>query len=194
MTICIISRERPRRRRPSDGTRAPWSLHRRLTIAAIGLASTATVQAQSPTYPAARWQWASVVQAGGSLEVRLVRGSVRAERISGQQATVTVVRRSARSDPLTTELSVDTAGMDFRIVDRYPGPHGANQRGDCLPPLDTRGDFWHSDVRVDAVVRVPSNVRLIVRLMDGDIDVRPLSGPRDASSNQGAVLGEAHRP
>ncbi|MCI0569441.1 MAG: hypothetical protein L0Y66_01690 [Myxococcaceae bacterium] len=39
------------------------------------------------------------------------------------------------------------------------------------------------------VVRLPPEVNLRVRLMDGDIDVRRLDGPRDVSTNTGSVLG-----
>jgi hypothetical protein len=123
-----------------------------------------------------------------------VRGKVRAETSAGREATVILVRRGDRSDPATVGISVDTATTGFLIVDRYPTWKAAGPRGDCLPPLDARGDFWHSDVRFDAVVRVPPNVRLIVRVMDGDIDVRALRGPRDVVSNQGAILGESHLP
>ena len=142
----------------------------------------------------AEWRWTGAMRGGGTIEIRLVRGSVHAETIPGQEATVILVRRGDRSDPVTARLSVDTVGADFRILDHYPAPNATGPREDCLPPLDARGDFWHSDVRVDAVVRIPARARLIVRVMDGDIDVRPLSGPRDVGTNQGAVLGDAYRP
>src|SRR5258708_3920796 len=44
-------------------------IHLGLTIVAAALASPAPVHAQSPTYPAAQWRWAGVVQAGGLVEV-----------------------------------------------------------------------------------------------------------------------------
>lgn len=198
---------RPPRPRPDNVPGRPWHLLRahnipgrprhllhHLTVAAVALAFPGSVHAQTPAYPAAEWRWAGTVTAGGTVEVRLVRGSVRAETIPGREATVILVRRGDRSDPATAQLSVDTAGIDFRIVDRYPAPSGTGPRGDCLPPLDARGDFWRSDVRLDAVVRIPPHVRLIVRVMDGDVDVRQLAGPRDVSTNQGAVLGAAYHP
>jgi hypothetical protein len=181
-------------RRPGHAQERPRHLFRGLTIAALALASTEPAHAQSPAYPAAEWRWTGAMRGGGTIEIRLVRGSVRAETIPGQEATVVLVRRGNRSDPTTARLSVDTAGGDFRIADRYPAANATGSREDCLPALDARGDFWHSDVRVDAVVRIPSRARLIVRVMDGDIDTRALSGPRDVVTNQGAVLGEAYRP
>jgi hypothetical protein len=132
-----------------------------------------------------------VVRDGGTIEIHLVRGSVRAETIPGQEAEVVLVPRSDHSDPAAVRLSVDTVGSDFRVVDRYPTA-APGPRRECLPPLDERGDFWHTDVRVAALVRVPAHVRLIVRLIDGDIDVRPVSGPREVETNQGAVLGAVH--
>ena len=167
---------------------------RGLTIAALALTFTEAAHAQSPAYPAAEWRWTGAMRDGGTIDIRLVRGSVRAETIPGQEATVVVIRRGDRSDPTTARLSVDTAGGDFRIADRYPAANATRSREDCLPALDARGDFWHSDVRVDAVVRIPARARLIVQVMDGDIDVRSLSGPRDVGTNQGTVLGEAYQP
>jgi hypothetical protein len=194
MTNDFTAWRRARRGRPDDVQERPRHLLRGLTIAALALASTERAHAQSPAYPAAEWRWTGAMRGGGTIEIRLVRGSVRAETIPGQEATVVLIRRGDRSDPTTARLSVDTAGGDFRIADRYPAANATVSREDCLPALDTRGDFWHSDVRVDAVVRIPPGARLIVRVMDGDIDVRPLSGPRDVVTNQGAVLGEAYRP
>ena len=51
-----------------------------------------------------------------------------------------------------------------------------------------------SDVRIDAVVHVPDGVRLEVHVMSGDVDLRQLAGPRDASTNDGDVRGAAHIP
>ena len=164
-----------------------------VVIAALALTVSLPGLAQTPLYPAAESRWAGVIRAGGTVDVRLVRGSIRAETGSGQKVTIIVIRRGVRSDPMATGLSINTTGTDLGLSDHYPALINAVGRVDCLPPLDARGDFWHSDVRFDVVLRLPPNIRLLVNLLDGDIDVRALSGLRGVSTIQGTILGEARR-
>jgi hypothetical protein len=152
------------------------------------------MDAQSPAHADAAWRWNGVLRSGETIEIRLVRGSLRAETDSGTETVVALVRRGEHSEPASTRLTVDTSSKRVRIEDRYPAVNAINLGHECVSPTDARGDFWHSDVRFDAVVRVPAGVRLIVHLMDGDVDVRSLTGPRDVRTNQGAVRGEAHVP
>jgi hypothetical protein len=141
----------------------------------------------------AGWSWAGPMAAGATLEVRLVRGSLRAVTVEGPDAAVVLVRRSVRSSPGSAHVVVARAGRGIRIEDRYP--RRSTRRGEeCLPPDDGRGDFWHSDVRLETVVRVPRGVRLVAHLMSGDVDVSALAGPRDVSTNDGAVRGAARNP
>jgi hypothetical protein len=165
-----------------------------LTLAAnLVVASTRPLRAQSSAYSVAAWRWTGTVPIGGTIEIDLVRGSVRAEATAGRKVVITLVRRGEHSDPAEVQLAVDTTNGVIHIQDRYPMVGPVTLRHDCLPPIDRRGDFWHSDVRLDAVVQVPADVRLVVQLMDGGIDVRRVSGPRDVRTNQGAVLGAEHR-
>jgi hypothetical protein len=134
------------------------------------------------------------VPAGGTFEVRLVCGSLRAETSVGRETDIILVRQDVRSDPASARLIADTTIDAVRIEDRYPRTGGMDPRHDCLPPEDARGNYWHSDVRLSTIVRVPANVRLVVHLVDGDIDVRAVIGPRDVFTNQGVIRGVAHLP
>jgi hypothetical protein len=140
------------------------------------------------------WHWSGVVPPGGTLELRLVRGSVRAETSSRSTVEILTSLRGTRSNPASVRLVVDTTVAGIHVQDRYPAMSASAIRAGCLPPSDGRGDYWHSDVRLETVVRVPVGVRLVVRLMDGDIDVRALEGPREVRTNQGAVHGVGRYP
>ena len=174
-------------------TPTPAGMHTRcllpLLALALALASLpAALRAQAPSSTAS-WEWRGVVPARGTLELRLVRGFVRVVTVPGAEGAVSVVRRGTRSDPSAVRLTVDSTAGRVLIEDRYPATLSPSPRRECLPPDGGRGDFWHSDVRLEATVRVPAGVRVVVHLMDGDIDVRDVSGPRSVASNQGAVRG-----
>ncbi|HEY9514513.1 MAG TPA: hypothetical protein VIQ74_02450 [Gemmatimonadaceae bacterium] len=144
--------------------------------------------------PAAQWRWTGTVPEGGTIELRLIRGSLRAHTVEGSEAEVALVRRGIHSDPASVRITVDTTTAGIRIEDRYPPVSRMTQYRECLPPDDGRGDFWHNDVRLETIVSLPADTRLVVHLMDGDIDVRAIDGPRDVSTNQGIVKGVAHLP
>jgi hypothetical protein len=172
-------------------TPTPAGTHTRclLPLLALAFASLpAALRAQAPSSTAS-WEWRGVVPAGGTLELRLVRGFVRVVTVPGAASAVSIVRRGTRSDPSAVRLTVDSTAGRVLIEDRYPATLSPSPRRECLPPDGGRGDFWHSDVRLEATVRVPAGVRVEVHLMDGDIDVRDVSGPRSVASNQGVVWG-----
>lgn len=164
----------------------------RLALACLAAAAPLSAQTSSPEASAA-WSWAGALAVGDTLDLRLVRGSIRAETVDGPNAEVTLVRRGVRSAPGSAHAVVKRARGGIRVEDRYPTRYG-RRHDECLPPDGARGDFWHSDVRFDAVVRVPRGVRLVAHLMSGDVDVRALAGPRDVSTNDGAVRGAARTP
>ena len=163
-------------------------------VALVACFAAAPLAAQLPHQQrSAAWSWTGTIPRLTTVEVRIVRGSLRAVSTADSAVTVELVRRAIRSDPLSARLVVDTTAGRIRITDRYR-PFAPGARRECLPLDDGRGDFWHSDVRIDAVVHVPHGVRLEVHVMSGDVDLRQLAGPRGASTNDGDVRGAAHIP
>ncbi|HEU4643612.1 MAG TPA: hypothetical protein VFS44_14240 [Gemmatimonadaceae bacterium] len=119
----------------------------------------------------------------------LVRGSIRIERSRTPEVEVIARRHAVRSDPMSVTMRVDTTAEGLSFIASHPPmpPLSAGSRHDCLPPEDDRGDFWHSDVRVELLVRVPDGVRVLARVMSGDIDVAPVAAELDLTTNTGAV-------
>ena len=114
--------------------------------------------------PASTWIWESPDRDHRRLVIRLVRGSVEIRRREGP-VRVEVSRSADRSDPLEAAVNVSEQYDQILISDRYPMRSAVNYR-ECLPPLDARGDFWSSDVRLIAVVWAPQSLPVGVEIME----------------------------
>ena len=114
--------------------------------------------------PASTWTWESPDRDRRRLVIRLVRGSVEIRRREGP-VRVEVTRSADRSDRFEAAINVSEQYDLILISDRYPMRSAVNYR-ECLPPLDARGDFWSSDVRLFAVVWAPPSLPVGVELMN----------------------------
>jgi hypothetical protein len=117
--------------------------------------------------PAGTWTWESPNREHRPLVIRFVRGSVEIRRREGP-VRVEVTRSARLSDPFDAALTVLERPDQILISDRYPMRAGVKYR-ECLPPLDARGDFWSSDVRLLAVVWVPQDLPVKAEIMDHDL-------------------------
>ncbi|HEX6536970.1 MAG TPA: hypothetical protein VF041_20460 [Gemmatimonadaceae bacterium] len=167
--------------------------------AAAPAAAADSVPPHATTAPT--WRWSGALPRGGTLSIALVRGTVRVERLresgsgesggSGGSALVEVVarRRGTTSDPASVGMRVDTIAGGMKVTAVYPPSvvPGGGARHDCLMPEDDRGDFWHSDVRVELLVRVSDDARLDVRLVDGDIAIAPVAAALRLATNTGSI-------
>lgn len=149
-------------------------------------------QVASGARVAAPLRWSGRVAPGDLLVIDVVRGRVRLEAAAGTEVEVLVTRTAATSDPATVRLRVDTSATSLRLLDQYPpSPAGGRYaaRRECLPTDDDRrGDFWHSDVRLDVVARVPAGTRVSARVMAGAVEVAPglgAAGRRESSAGSG---------
>ena len=114
--------------------------------------------------PASTWTWESPDREQRRLVIRLVRGSVEIRRREGP-VRVEITRSADLSDPFEAAITVSERSDQILISDRYPMRSGVNYR-ECLPPLDARGDFWSSDVRLIAVVWAPQSLPVGVEVME----------------------------
>jgi hypothetical protein len=78
---------------------------------------------------------------------------------------MTIEATSATADPAAVTFAVERAGGAVTIEDRYARPVMATWR-ECLPPLGQRGDFWNSDVVMNAVIYAPAHLPVHVEIMD----------------------------
>jgi hypothetical protein len=133
-------------------------------VAMLGSSIAAEVESRAPTprYVAAPWYWETGDVKGKSLRISLVRGSVRIVRRAGR-VRIALLQSSAVASSAFVTMVVDEGADLIAVVDRYPGQ--LNGSAECLPPLTARGNFWASDVRVEAVVYAPDGFPIEVDVM-----------------------------
>jgi len=138
---------------------------RALSITALALIGLPEAEAGQPTPGAASWRWESADGGARSLHLRFVRGQIRIVRGPGP-IRVEVSRHAIDGYSSDAEILVQEIGGSVLITDRYPRGWFWRHR-ESLPPIDERGDFWHTIVIIQATIRVPSSVFVRVELMDG---------------------------
>jgi len=137
-------------------------------VAAPGFGRGAALGQPEQNEAAPAWRWKSANPLYKSLHLRFVRGEVRIIRRPGP-LQVEIIRRALSGYPTDAELLTTEDGSSIIISDRYPS-RAAWLRRESLPPMDERGDFWHSIVWLDVTVLVPGSTYVQAELMDGQID------------------------
>lgn len=119
--------------------------------------------------------WAGHMVQDDTLVIDIVRGDVRITSSQTDRADLRITRVGVRSDPASVRLRVDSTANGVRLETLFP-PRYRNASGEeheCLPPDRGRGDFFHSDVTTDVVVRVPRGVAVTVKQMAGRVEAEP---------------------
>jgi len=131
-----------------------------------------------------RWRWAGA--AGARIAIESAHGDVRVRGAATDEVEVTAVLQHAEGDPLRLEVRVDDSGPTLRIGVAA----GAAGGGETVETAEMRRR------RADLVVMVPSGVPLLVRTVDGRLEVKGLVAAVDAASRGGAIVlqvgGEVH--
>jgi len=155
----------------------------------------AVVEAGSPGAPRQPFRWTGTIPDGKTLEIKGVKGTIRALPASGREAEVVAVRRGERYDPETVKLEVVRHADGVTVCAVYPrgrggrvdagGEDGAYNR--CDPGEWRNLNVRDNDVSVEFTVRVPAGVRLVARNVSGDVSAEGLRGYVDARSISGNV-------
>jgi DUF4097 and DUF4098 domain-containing protein YvlB len=151
--------------------------------ACVALAwSGAGIGAQEP------FEWSGRIAQGGTLVVKGISGSIRAELASGATAVVMAEKTGRRGDFDQVEIRVVKDGDDVTICAVYGDSNGGD---DCQGRGSTRRGFFRRDrsidVSVDFVVRVPAGTPLEAELVSGDVDVRGVESDVTAATVSGDV-------
>lgn len=177
-------------------------MHRFVLIAALSAAALAAAPAGSPlpagsSLPAASprqpFRWTGRVAAGKTIEIKGVKGTIRAVPTSGSDVEVTAVRRAERSDPESVRIEVVPHEGGVTVCAVYPRGPRSGERGGAQAPNRCDPGEWRgmsvrdNDVEVDFTVRVPAGVRLAARNVSGDVDAEGMRGHVDARSVSGDV-------
>ena len=111
------------------------------------------------------WSWEEPLRAGSTFALDLVRASVEIVRRPGP-ARLEVSSRG-QSSLVGVELRVDHTETGVSVTDIYPAGAPARMRrwAECQPPVDGRGDFLNSTVRLDVTLFLPPGVTPSIRVM-----------------------------
>jgi hypothetical protein len=145
------------------------------------------------TRNAAPWRWRASADGVSVLEFSLIRGHIEAETTEGTDLEIEVLRSARRGDPYDMMLDVTRSSGALTVTDRYR-PLSRLLWRECLPPDEGRGDYWHTDTRASVRVRLPRSVGLVIRLLQGEVEVAVSTGLRTVVVNDGTVRGERSTP
>jgi len=178
-----------------------------LGLAAVVLAGAAAPRSRPPAAAAAQqdFRWSGRLARGEQIAVKGIVGDVRAEPASGDEVTVTAVRRGPDADQVRIEVVRRSEGVVVCAV--YPsddddGRGWSTRRDDDdddgddddrgpREPRDAcnrRNVSVHGEAaRVDFTVRVPAGVRVSMATVTGDVYATGLHSPVRAASVSGSV-------
>lgn len=151
----------------------------------IALALAAAALVAAPAY-AQDFAWNGRIAPGQTVEIKGVNGSIRAVRAEGDAVMVDAVKHARRSNPDEVEIVVVEHARGVTICAVYPTPAGARPN-ECAPGDGGRLSSRENDVRVDFTVRVPDDIHLVARTVNGQVDARGLGGDVVARTVNGDV-------
>ncbi len=172
------------------GTRSGGTAWKRLSavlaaaaMLALVLALPAAEQAGAPDF-----QWRGSVEAGQTVTIRGVSGSITAARGSGE-VVVEAVKTARRSDPDDVTIEVFEDGEGILVCAVYPS--GWFRQNRCARRDAYRMSSRDNDVNVAFTVSIPDGVHLNARNTNGVVRVSGLSGDVSAITVNGDIEAES---
>jgi hypothetical protein len=141
------------------------------------------------------FRWSGRLAEGSTIEIRNIKGHIRAEPASGGEVTVTAHPRNGDA----SRVRVEMVRRDYGVVvctlytgGRSSGWNSSRDDEGRSEPRDAcnsgrNNNVDEDDAEVEFVVRVPAGVKLSARSVSGDVEARGLRGPVDARSVSGDV-------
>ncbi|MCZ6858229.1 MAG: hypothetical protein O7F70_09530 [Gemmatimonadetes bacterium] len=127
------------------------------------------------------FRWQRVLDAGKTIEIKGINGSVTAEKASGNRVEIIAVKVGKRSDPREVKIEVVESAEGVTVCAVYPGssPCGSGSRG--------RTNIRNNDVQVRFNVRVPEGVRLVATTVNGSVKASALESDLVARTVNGSI-------
>jgi DUF4097 and DUF4098 domain-containing protein YvlB len=163
----------------------PWDF-----LAALALAPVAVSGAQQTS----DFRWSERIEAGRTLRISNINGTVTVRAGGGDRVEVTAVKRWRRGDPASVKIYAARENGDIRVCPLY------NDREDC-DDKGRRDDRWRhdrnddrdDDVSVDFTVTVPRGVHVAAGTVNGPVSVTGATEDVEAATVNGDVTVESGR-
>lgn len=166
------------------------SIARDLLLVAALLAP-ATVASAQGSEQTSNFRWSEHIDAGRSVKISNINGTVTVRAGSGDRVEVTAVKRWRRGDPASVKIYAAREGGDIRVCPLY------NRREDCNDhdrrDDDRRNRDYDDDVQVDFTVSVPRGVNVSAATVNGPVSVTGATENVDAATVNGDVTVESGR-
>jgi len=172
-------------------------------IRILGLAAALVAGAAAPL-PQQDFHWSGRLARGEQITVKGIIGDVRAEPTSGDEVTVTAVRRGRGADRVRIEVVRRSEGVVVCAVYPRDADDSGRWRRDDDDDDDRReprdacnqrsGSMRGEAARVDFTVRVPAGVRVSLASVTGDVYASGLHSPVRAASVSGSVRVSSDGP
>ena len=140
---------------------------------------------QTESAQGSEFQWDKALQAGQTVEIKGINGSVEATRSDGRRVEVLAVKTSRRGDVSSVKIEAVEHSGGVTICSVYPS--SGSRQNSCEPGEGGRMNVSNNDVKVKFMVRVPKGVRLVARTVNGSIKAVDLESDLRAVTVNGGI-------
>jgi hypothetical protein len=132
------------------------------------------------------FRWSGRVAAGRTVEIKGINGNVRAEPSSASEVEVVANKHAKRSNPAEVQIKVIEHEGGVTICAVYPSKD-ASRPNECAVGSNWSSHTHNNDVVVDFTVRLPSNLNLAARTINGEVETGAINGDVEASTVNGSI-------
>jgi hypothetical protein len=135
------------------------------------------------------FRWSGRIAAGATLEVKGINGRISAVPASGREIELVALKRGRRQDPKLVEIEFVEHAGGLTVCAVYPSLD--SRKNECQPGKGGRMSVFNNDVQVEFELKLPANVSLVARTVNGSIEAHGLGGNLEAYTVNGSVRLEA---
>lgn len=132
------------------------------------------------------FEWSGTLNAGQTLWIKNVNGSIHAEPSTGKEVQITAIKTARRSDPSEVRIEVSKSSDGIAICTIYPAPFGSPENT-CEASDDSHSHTRNNDVSVEYTVHVPAGITFSANTVNGVIEAIDLKGPVRANTVNGRI-------
>ena len=134
-----------------------------------------------------QFQWSGQVASGSAVEIKNINGGITAEQGTGTALEVVAIKKSRRSDVDSVHIKVEQHAGGVTVCVLYPNEDGEYADGCNGEGKNFDNGVRNNDVSVDFTVRIPAQVNLVAKNVNGGINAVSLSGNVAAKTVNGSI-------